>query len=99
PRRDSSSFPTRRSSDLGHPVALSTLLLPGQGAGASCRGRVVFASLSQRFAAPGLPCPAILLPLPHCRIQHPPGHLPLFCGRSILDRKSTRLNSSHVSIS
>src|SRR5699024_12469990 len=70
------SFPTRRSSDLGHLWAATPAALP-----------------RQQEEPP--PCPSATLPdsSPRSRSAMSPMDM------AVADRKSTRLNSSHVSIS
>src|SRR5437868_12510558 len=82
--RDLHAFPTRRSSDLIGAQSLD-LGLPPQTAGsyASALGQIFYTGVF-----PGNKNIARILP---CRRFAP--------GRSRRDRKSTRLNSSHVSIS
>src|SRR5207249_10876901 len=88
--RDRHSFPTRRSSDLGFGAAT------GLGAGAIADGGISFmtagfaatARLAGFSAAAGLASSSAMMRRIDARISSIEG-----------DRKSTRLNSSHVSIS
>src|SRR5207253_9238997 len=77
------SFPTRRSSDLGEPLAITTPLLPALFRGPHDENRLL-----QQFRqkAPSLGLGVI----PHRR---------RLLSKLLQDRKSTRLNSSHVAIS
>src|SRR5690606_40552123 len=88
------SFPTRRSSDLGPVILLR--MLPRE-----------LHPLLPRKLCPVLPrvlplpraLPHLLSRVPCLRLRWPLGRLPTVPLPGALDRKSTRLNSSHVKIS
>src|SRR5699024_11335808 len=84
---DIHSFPTRRSSDLGFPGYLYSELATIYERAGIVQG--VEGSVTQ------LP----ILTMPNDDITHPIPDLTGYITEGQIDRKSTRLNSSHVSIS
>src|SRR5690606_41222693 len=96
-RRDSHSFPTRRSSDLAVRAALDHC---GWGSGASplITGHgVLHAELERRLAEFEGTEAALLFPTGFAANL---GTVASLVGKGdVIDRKSTRLNSSHVKIS
>src|SRR5699024_11290239 len=96
--RDSHSFPTRRSSDLSQPTGTCACLITKKGKN---RSLVAYLGASQNFTLQYLQEHFDLVH--QSRIVYTSGFFLTVCFEAQLllarDRKSTRLNSSHVSIS
>src|SRR5699024_12787018 len=93
-----SSLPTRRSSDL-HLAAPQLLLRGGEHHAAQHIPLGQDGGHGVQKEAPVLVAQGDAVLAPLVLIDLPPLHEPLQIGGDLLDRKSTRLNSSHVSIS
>src|SRR5207249_7824967 len=96
---DRRSFPTRRSSDLRHPKVRIAFLESGGGWIAPWLDRMDRHFDDKGFNDSGLSMRPSELFQRNCWISFEPVERSLSVLADFIDRKSTRLNSSHVSIS